>query len=240
MSGKLSTKDIKVGGEGVAKTLEPGNQQCKINTVSLEEFKFKEGSYNVILHLEGPDMGTEFEGFYLDKDQPELGRHAGKVGTVKLTEWAFADGTTKSGIEVSRDQEMLKALKQFCIQTNCMDWLNKQENKHDTIESFYKAFAKDKPFKGKFYNFCIGGKEYTNKGGYTSYDLFLPKYSKEGAPVESLEAEPSKLLKFKPEEHVKKKKVETVSEFGDAPSATDVMGTPSSDIISTPSTDFDL
>lgn len=233
MSGKLSTKDIKVGGEGVAKTLEPGNQKCKINTVSLEDFKFKENSYHVILHLEGEDLGSDFEGFYLDKDQPELGRHAGKVGLVKLTEWAFADGETKSGIEVSRDQEMLKALKQLCIHTKCMDWLDKQENKHDTIESFYKAFAKDKPFKGRFFNFCIAGKEYTNKAGYTSYDLFLPKYSKDGIPVESLDTEPSKLLKFKPEDHIKKKKVETVSEFGDAPSA-------GSDIISNTGSDFDL
>jgi len=235
-NGKLSTKDIKVGGEGVAKTLEPGNQQCKINTVSLEDFKFKPDSYHVILHLEGPDMGSSFEGFYLDKDQPELGRHAGKVGAVKLTEWAFADGETKSGIEVSRDLEMLKALKQLCIQLNCTEWLEGQENKHDTIESFYKAFAKDKPFKGKFFNFCIGGKEYVNKAGYTGYELFLPKYSKEGVPVESLEVEKSKLLNFKPEDHIRKKKVETVSEFGESPS----LDNSSPDIVTNSGSDFDL
>jgi hypothetical protein len=34
-NGKLSTKDIKVGGEGVAKTLEPGSQKCKINNLAL-------------------------------------------------------------------------------------------------------------------------------------------------------------------------------------------------------------
>ena len=234
MSGKLSTKDIKVGGEGVVKTLEPGNHLCKINNVTLEEFKFKEGAYNIILNVEGEDLGADFEGFYLDKDKPELGRYSGKVGTVKLAEWAFADGETKSGIAVNRDQEMLKALKQFCMNTGCMAWLDKQEGKHDTIESFFKALDKDKPFKGTFYNFCIAGKEYTNKGGYTGYELYLPKYSKEGISLESTTASPSKLLKFKPEDHIKKKKVETVTEFGSSDTSS------GSDIISSGGSDFDL
>ena len=194
MSGKLSTKDIKVGGEGVVKTLEPGNHLCKINNVTLEEFKFKEGAYNIILNVEGEDLGADFEGFYLDKDKPELGRYSGKVGTVKLAEWAFADGETKSG----------------------------------------KALDKDKPFKGTFYNFCIAGKEYTNKGGYTGYELYLPKYSKEGISLESTTASPSKLLKFKPEDHIKKKKVETVTEFGSSDTSS------GSDIISSGGSDFDL
>jgi hypothetical protein len=235
MSVKLITKDIKVGGEGVMKTLEPGNQLCKINNVTLEEFKFKEGGYHILLNIEGEDLGSDFEGFFLDKDKPELGKHAGKVGTVKLTEWAFADGETKSGIAVNRDQEMLKALKQFCINTNCMDWLNKQEGKHDTIESFFKALSKDKPFKDRFFNFCIAGKEYTNKAGYTGYELFLPKYSKEGISLEAADANPSKLLKFKPEDHVKKKKVETVTEFGSSPTLDT-----GSDIITNTGSDFDL
>ena len=211
---KLSTKNIQTGGEGVSKTLEPGENLCKINDVSLEEFKLKPGGYEIMLHLEGEDMGSDFQGFYIDKDRPELGRHKGKVGTVKATEWAFADGETKSGIPVSRDQEMLKFLKQFCISIGCTDWLNAQEDKHETIESFFKAFSKEKPYKDKFFRFCIGGKEYTNKGGYTAHQLFLPKYSKEGVPVEKDDVQTSKLLKFKPEDHIRRKKVEPVNDFG--------------------------
>lgn len=211
---KLSTKNIQTGGEGVSKTLEPGENLCKINDVSLEEFKFKAGGYEIMLHLEGEDMGSNFQGFYIDKDRPEVGRHKGKVGTVKATEWAFADGETKSGIPVSRDQEMLKFLKQLCVSIGCVNWLDTQDDKHDTIESLFKAFSKEKPYKDKFLRFCIGGKEYTNKGGYTAHQLFLPKYSKEGVPVEKDDVQTSKLIKFKPEDHIRKKKVESVNDFG--------------------------
>jgi hypothetical protein len=236
MSGKLSTKDIKVGGEGVAKTLEPGSQKCKINNVALEDFKYKEGAYNVLLSLESESMGDAFEGFFINKDKPELGRHAGKVGTVKLTEWAFADGETKSGIAVSRDKELLKALKQLCISLGCDSWLDKQDNKHDTVESLFKAFGTDKPYKDTLFNFCIAGKEYQNKAGYNSYDLYLPKYSKDGVPVESLTAEPSKLIKFAEGTHIKRKAVTAVSEFGDATDTLDASG----GLITNSGADFDL
>jgi hypothetical protein len=231
MSGKLSTKNVTTGGDGVSKTLEPGVALCKINGLSLEEFKFKDGAYNVILHLEGEDLGSGFEGFFIDKDRPELGKHKGKVGNVKGTEWAFADGETKSGVQVSRDMEMLKWLKQFCSSIGCLAWFDSQDEKHDTIESLFAAFSKDKPFKDNFYAFCIAGKEYTNRGGYTAHDLFLPRYSKEGVPVELDNASPSKLLKFKPEDHIKKRKVEPVNEFG---------GDTSTPGISTDGADFDL
>jgi hypothetical protein len=211
---KLSTKNIPTGGEGVSKTLEPGTSLCKINNVSLEDFKFKEGGLNIMLHLEGEDLGAGFEGFFINKDRPELGRHKGKVGTVKATEWAFADGETKSGIPVKRDTEILKWLKQFCTSMGCLSWLDSQDEKHDTIQSMFVAFNKEKPYANKFFRFCIAGKEYTNRAGYSAYELFLPKYSKEGVPVEKDDVASPKLIKFNPSEHIKKKKVENVSEFG--------------------------
>lgn len=217
----LSTKNIPTGGEGVSKTLEPGVSLCKINNVSLDEFKFKEGGLNVILHLEGEDLGKSFEGFFIDKDRPELGRHKGKVGTVKATEWAFADGETKTKIPVNRDQEMLKWLKQFCTSLDCLPWLDSQDNKHATIQSLFAAFDKEKPFANKFYRFCIAGKEYTNRAGYTAYELFLPKYSKDGVPVESDDVSVSRLIKFNSSEHIKKRKIENVSGFGKAPETSD-------------------
>ena len=72
---KLSTKNIPISGGGTPKTLQPSNCVAKINDVTLDEFTFKPGSYHLVLHLEGVDRGPEFEGFYINKDKPELGRH---------------------------------------------------------------------------------------------------------------------------------------------------------------------
>jgi len=212
---KLSTKNIKTDGDGgVSKTLDPGVNLCKITSVTLEEFKFKPGAYNIILNLEGEDLGPDFEGFFIDKDKENLGRHKGKVGKIKATEWAFADGETKSGIPVSRDKEMLKFLKQLCTSLDCVTWFDAQDEKHDTIESLYATFNNDKPFGDQFFRFCIAGKEYTNRGGYKAYDLFLPKYSKEGAPIEKDNVSSSKLLKFDESQHIRKQKEEKIESFG--------------------------
>jgi hypothetical protein len=216
MSGKLNTKNIKAGGDaGTPKTLQPGNAHCKLNGVRLEDFKFKPDAYVVMLSLEGPDLGADFEGFWLDKTNESLGRHKGQVADVKVSEWAFADGETKTGILISRDAEMLKTLKSICIAFECTAWLENQDDKHDTIESLFKAFNDQKPFADKIIEFCIAGKEYLNKNGYVSHELFLPKYSKAGAPFGK-----TKVVTFNPEEHIRKKKVDVVSEFGtDEPTA---------------------
>jgi len=219
---KLSTKNIKTDGDGgVSKTLDPGTNLCKINNVTLEEFKFLPGSYNVMLHLEGEDLGADFQGFFIDKNNETLGRHKGKVGKVKATEWAFADGETKSKVPVSRDKEMMKFLKQLCTSLGCLKWFDAQDEKHDTIQSLYTAFNKDKPFGNTFFRFCIGGKEYTNRGGYKAFELFLPKYSKEGTPIEGDDVQVSKLIKYNEADHIRRKKEEKVEGFGETKSGSD-------------------
>lgn len=206
----ISTKDIKGNSEGgIPKNLQPGNATCSVNGIRLEEFKFKEGAYHIILSLEGPDMGSNFEGFFIDKNNEAKGRHKGQVAEVKVSEWAYADGQTKSGIIVKRDDEILKFLKSFCTAFDINDWLVDQDGKHATIESLINALNKERPFKGKTIDFCLAGKEYTNKNGYIAYDMFLPKFSKAGAPFGT-----SKVAVFNESEHIRKKKVETVSEFG--------------------------
>ncbi len=40
---------------------------------------------------------------------------------------------------------------------------------------FVKAFNKTADFRGKFLEFCVAGKEYEGKSGYTNYDMWLPK-----------------------------------------------------------------
>ena len=204
----LKTKDIKAQGEGgLSKTLRPGNETCKLNGITLEENKYKENSVYIMLHLEGPDLGEDFQGFWLNKDDQSLGRHKGQVGKVKSSEWAFADAETKSGVKISRDAEMLKFIKNLCIELDCVKWLDSQDDKHDTIESLIEAFNNDKPFEGKTINFCLAGKEYTNNAGYKGYDLYLPKYSKAGS------AFGKKVAKYDPKEHLKLKKETPLEEF---------------------------
>lgn len=212
----LSTKNIKGTGASIPKTLQPGNQLCKINSVSLEDFKWKPGACHLILSMEGPDLGKDFDGFNINKDKPELGKHKGQVGNVKATQWAFADGETKSKIPVVRDEEIMKFMNNLCTALEIKPWLDAQDNKHETIESLIRKFNEDAPYKDVILNCCLAGKEYQNKGGYLNYELFLPKYSKTGVPFESIKTKISKVQKFNEAEHIVKKKVETVGEFGGA------------------------
>jgi hypothetical protein len=209
---KLSTVNIPSTGEGgnVPKTLKPGNHTCTIHAVTLKDFPYKPGGLEVILNLEGPDQGSGFEGFWIEKGDESKGRFKGQVGSVKATEWAFADGTTKSGIPISRDTEILKFMRDLCKALNAEKWLADQDGKHDTIQSLINAFNQEKPFAGKVMEYCLCGKEYF-KGQYPNYELFLPKFVKGGAPFNT---DKSKVITYNPDEHIRKKKVEQVQEFG--------------------------
>lgn len=219
---KLSTKNIKTEtGGGIPKSIQPGNHLCKILSVGLEEFKFKENAYHIKLYLETSPLASDFEGFFIDKNNESLGRHKGQVGWVRASEWAFADGTTKGGVEVSRDQDIMKFIKTLCQSLGKKDWLVTQDEKHETIESLVAAFNAEAPFKDIFLEYCIGGKEYQNKQGYTQYDLFLPKFSKAGTPFQAKGTTPNKLIVFKESEHIRKSKVAPVTEFGNSETTLD-------------------
>jgi len=207
----LETTNINVGGGKTPKTLQPGNAMCTINAITLEEFKFKDNAYHIILHLEGPDLGKEFEGFFIDKADEKKGRHKGQVGQVKVSQWAYADGVTGGGTVISRDTEMLKCLKSLCLALDLPKWLDNQNNKHATIESLFEAFNTEKPFLNKPLYFCIGGKEYyTKKNAYVNYDLHLPKFIKNAAPYSKTEA-----VTFDAAVHIVKAKIKPEAEFGD-------------------------
>jgi hypothetical protein len=202
-------------GSGVPKTISPGNVEAKLNGLTLENPSFKPDSIFVILALETISPSEDFEGFFIDKDDESKGRYAGQVGRVKATEWPFADGTTKSGYEVSQVKDMLAFMQNLCDAFGCRDWLTAQNEKHSTIESLYQQFDEDKPFANKYINWCIAGKEYTNKSGYTAHDLFLPKVTKDGVSFEAKDTAKSKLFTFNPAEHIRKKKIsEPINSFG--------------------------
>jgi len=202
----LSTKNL--AGKGLPKSLQPGNHIAKINEITLEQ-GFDEGSYFVLLHLEGEDLGEGFEGFLISKDHPSGPRYKGQTGRVKLTPYAFSSGE-HNGHKFDRDLSILSALKNLAIALGKQKELNEIESK--TIEQ-YIPLASEVLSGETFLKFCIGGREYLNKDGYVNYDLFLPKNTKEGIAYESLQVSKSRLYQFDPAVHIRKRKTETVPEF---------------------------
>ena len=61
----LSTTDLGTG-TGMPKTITPGNNVLKINSIHLEDFSFIEGAYHLMLNVETPAIDG-FEGFQIDK-----------------------------------------------------------------------------------------------------------------------------------------------------------------------------
>ena len=212
---KLSTKKIETKEEGsILKNLRPGNEKCIINSVELKDSRFNAGELELILNLEGPDLGKEFVGFQIDREDPSKGNHKGQTARVKASYWAFKDSTTKKGIEIKRDEEIMKFVKQLCDSLDITKWFVDQDEKHDTIQQFVEAFNTEKPFANKPMNYCICGKEYINKKGYKDYELYLPKFSSAGKPFHK---DAAKVVIFNVDDHIIKAKEKPVSSF-DTPS----------------------
>lgn len=207
----LSTTDLKEGGNGLPKTISPGNYTLKVNSVHLDDFTFIAGAKHIMFNVETEPIAG-FEGFMIDKDDESKGHYAGQIGRVKASQYAFADGKTKTGIEINRDRSIMIFLQNFCKALDINEWFLAQDNKHDTIEEFIEALNNEAPFKDKYFDACVAGKEYEGKSGYTNYDMWFPKSTKEGY---AFVVKGGKVLAYNEAEHLKKLVVKEVENFGD-------------------------
>jgi hypothetical protein len=208
----IGTKDVGTGGSGIPKTITPGNHKLKLNSLVGEDFKFIPGGISLVLNVETEPL-EGFEGFMLDKENPDAGHYKGQIGRVKSGQYAFADGVTKSGVQISRDNSILVFIKSLCTTLDIVDWFDAQDNKHNTIEEFITAFDKTAPYQDKYLDFCIAGKEYEGKTGYTNYDLYLPKSSRDGFAYAKLGS--GKQLLYSEALHLKKLEAKKVEAFGE-------------------------
>lgn len=205
----LSTKNITTDSSRNSKTLLPGVNEVKINSISLVK-GYDADSYKVILDLEGPEIGEGFEGFLTDYEDKDSPRHLGQIGRVRLSQYDYKDGATKSGKPVKRDQGILQSLLVLAKTMGKEEDLNKVEA--DTIEEFV-AEANTVLSGDTYFNVVLGGKTY-EKGGYTKYDLFIP-YGRDGKfSMEAIGVKDSKLMEYDPKIHiVQTKAAETVETF---------------------------
>lgn len=223
---------------GINKIIQPGNIVCKINAITLDSVPYKDGAYHVSLHLETEPIKEEgFEGLLVDKDNPSGPKYLGQVARIKTSEWAYSDGTTKTGVNISRDTEIVRVIENICKQAGCTKWLEDHDNMFNTIEELVEAFNNDGLFKNIYMQFCIGAREYINKAGYTSYDMHLVRPERGQLSFQNVKAESLKVPTFNAEKHIKKTKSEPVASFksnNDLDSDLDVVTT------SKVSSDFDL
>ena len=207
----LSTTDLQSSGGGMPKTIAPGNHELKINSVRLDEFRFIEGAYHFLLEMETKPI-EGFEGFMKDRDDESKGRYEGQIGRVKASQYAFADGETKSGIKIQRDRSIMLFLKNLSTALDITDWFAEQDNKHETIEDFVKAFNNTAPYQDKYLHTCLAGKEYENKSGYIAYDCWFAKaQNRKYAYGPSSEG----ILTYDESKHLKKIENKPIDSFGD-------------------------
>ena len=189
----LSTKDMSAGSGGTKPVIGTGNHKVKINSITFYQTPYDADAYNITLHIEGEPVTGEFNGFLKDMNNPNGPRYEGQVGRVRFSPYPFKDATLNNGNEISRDTEVLKAMVFLSEVVNKRTELDAIEA--NTIEDFMVKAAAVCSETG-YINACLGAREWENKEGYVNNDLFLPKRSRNGVPLEALDTEGSSLLTF--------------------------------------------
>ena len=196
----LSTKDMSAGSGKARPVISPGNQTIKINKITFDQTPYDKDAYNVVLHVESEPVKGEFEGFLVDANDPSGPRYKGQVGRVRMSPYPYKDTTLPSGREIKLESEVMRAMIYLAEVLDKRDDLDSIEA--ETIEEFMVSV--NTMLSGDtFINACIGSREWENKEGYINNDLYLPRMSKDGIPLEAVGADNSRLYKFNKSEHVR-------------------------------------
>lgn len=205
----LSTKNVpSSSGSSYKKTLSPGNHLVTIYDLQLTK-GYNPGSLQLIVNVMGPNLGPDFDGFLIDKNNPGGKKFVGQVGRVRMSPYAFEDRTFADGSKVTRDNSILLAIDRLAISAGCKEAIDLIEA--NTIEELVqKAKA---VFLNKKVNMCVGAKEYTNKSGYKEFDLFLPR-PKDGKYSHTSATDTSNLMQYDASVHIiKEKEAKAVESF---------------------------
>lgn len=189
----LSTSGMSAGSGKEKPVIGPGNQVVKINSITFDVTPYAADAFNIMLHVESEPIEGEFQGFLVDPNDPNSPRYAGQVGRVRFSQYAYKDAILPNGNEISRDTEVMKA----------MIFLSEQIGKRTELDAIQASTIEEFMLKCNavlsgptFMNVCLGTREWENKDGYINNDLYLPKLSKAGIPLEALGVENSRLITY--------------------------------------------
>ena len=219
----LSTSGMSAGSGKEKPVIGPGNHVVKINSITFDVTPYAADAFNIMLHVESEPMEGEFQGFLVDANNANGPRYQGQVGRIRFSQYPYKDATLPNGNEISRDTEVMKA----------MIFLSEQINKRTELDAIQANTIED--FMAKcntvlsgpsFMNMCFGTREWENKDGYINNDLYLPKMSKAGIPIEALDVENSRLITYNVNDKnhyrpIVQKDVPVTNAFEPAPTAGD-------------------
>lgn len=196
----LSTKDMATGSGKLRPIMGAGNNLVKINSITMDKTPWDDQAFNVTLHVETEDQGSDFEGFLIDRNNEAAGRYKGQIARVRVSPFPYKDATLASGREISMEKEILKTMIFISEVLNKRKDLDSIEatTMDQFIDSCNTLFS-----NSEFFNVCLASRQWENKEGYTQDDLYLPKLSRAGVPMEAVGAEPSRLIRFNTAEHLR-------------------------------------
>lgn len=191
----LNTSGMSAGSGKEKPVIGPGNNVVKINSITFDVTPYAADAFNIMLHVESQPMDGEFQGFLVDANNPNGPRYQGQVGRIRFAPYPYKDAILPNGSEISRDTEVMKAMIFLSEQLDKRKELDAIQA--NTIEDFMSQCSA--VLSGPTYlNMCFGTREWENKEGYVNNDLYLPKLSKAGVPIEALGVENSRLITYNP------------------------------------------
>ncbi len=200
----ISTKNVTTpdnSSDFIKSIIAPGNHELKINKVYLKPEANPEFGVKLILAVETKVIGGTFKGFQIDPKNPAEGNYLGQVGNLAYSKWGYKDFLTSGGVQINRDEEILKAIKTICDTLKLGTWFDDADGKYATIEAFVEGFNKDAPFTNVWAHYCVAGREYSSKDGkHVNHELFLPRDERTLGKAFSLNAD--KVQKFFYSTHV--------------------------------------
>lgn len=207
-----------------------GLVKAKINSLELKDKPWKDKTTggtitDVILHLETEPMAGTFKGLKKDYNNPNSDTYLGQVAKVRLSEWGFKD-TNMPDFQITREADILRALKSLFIETGTLEWFKAQDGKFDTkdVQRLIDLFNQEQPMRNFYMYYCLATRQYINKNGYKTDDLYLPKWTKDGGSPFSSKLE--NLIKFDIAKHVTPPKTAEVKSFEPETTTAPVTTTP--------------
>lgn len=205
----LSSKNITTQPTGnqypTSKILSLGNHVVNVRAVELQKAGYDNSEnpdVTIVLSLEGPDQGPDFEGAPRDWDNPSKGTYKGQFAKVRIAPFYFSNKQSKSGKQRDRDLETLRSL------TNLADVLGVRNEldqiQAETLEDYVASASHVLSSSNTKLHVVIGGKKYFKEvdGEFKPrYERYLPIPQK-GKKAYSTEDMADLVETYSPDTHI--------------------------------------